>query len=575
MEYKMNTLKRITSTAILTAMTAVSIFGYGTNFASAKNNNNSNNNSNNNIITYRGDINFDNSVSVSDIVLLQKHLLKQQTLKSSQELERADLNNDSNVNAIDLSILKACVSGNCELIEIKPDTVEETTEPVTTTTTPLQTTSTTSTTTTTTTTEISTEVTTTTTHATTTTTTESVIDLPFIPAYVSKIGASLPSQGDSQLVVFYVDFPDCTYSNKLSTQELQEISFGDEDTSSSYYPFESMTAFYKRSSKGALNLGGQVFSYTAKNSISYYNDNKVALAEECFEAFKDSADFSKFDSDGDGMIDATVFTVPESADENYWWPCAGAFGDDTYSVDGVKVGHIITGNADPVDISNYNSSYLHEMGHCMGLPDYYLYTSSDDFYGMNGDAGGEMMNDAITDFGAVSKIMLGWYKENQVSVYDTSLTSQTFTLSDAETENGNCVIIPYGDFNDDYYSEYFVVEYTTDTVNNTGSWYHIGNGVRIYHVDAEVMNNGWWTFFKYESGSEYTNSDAGRRFIRLVNNGTDMTGDNFFKTGDVIDSSVSGFAWYDSNGKETVDTNLSISIDDFSNGEYTITITQK
>ena len=56
----------------------------------------------------------------------------------------------------------------------------------------------------------------------------------------------------------------------------------------------------------------------------------------------------------------------------------------------------------------------------MGLPDYYLY-NSDDFEGMKGNAGTELMDaDAASDFGCFSKLMLGWYQKNQVTVYDSS-----------------------------------------------------------------------------------------------------------------------------------------------------------
>jgi M6 family metalloprotease-like protein len=376
--------------------------------------------------------------------------------------------------------------------------------------------------------------------------------------------------------VFYVDFPDCTYTNKLSTEEVQEIAFGSVDEDSANYPFESMTAFYHRSSKGAVNLSGQVFSYTAKYPIAYYNDNKVALAEECFDAFDDTVDFSVFDGDGDGTIDATLFTVPNDDNDDYWWPCAGGFGDYYYTVDGMSVGHIITGNVTPDDVKDFNSSYLHEMGHCFGLPDYYLYYSNDEYDGMSGSAGTELMDyDAYSDFGAFSKLMLGWYRENQVQVYDSTSGTQTFTLTNAQTDNGNCVIIPCGTLDSDYFSEYFIVEYSTDTANNCAIntdryWYQsCESGIRIYHIKADMYDNGWWKSLKYENGSEFTNQDDdGIRLIRLVNDGNGC-----FKTGDTVDSSTSGFGWYDSSENETIDPNVKISIGELDGDSYTITIT--
>ncbi len=476
------------------------------------------------LVGYLGDINHDMTLTSEDAEILQAYLVGKAILEDEVEILRADLNSDGVVDVYDAILLRRCIAGECEWKGI----YEEYDTP----------------------------------------------DYNFIKAPIAEIDSSLPSQGDASLVIFYIDFPDCTYKNKLSTEKIQEIAFGDADEASKNYPFESMHAFYERSSKGAMNLKGQVFSYTAEKSISYYNENKVAIAKECYEAFKDSVDFSKFDSDGDGEIDATVFTVPESANEDYWWPCSGGFGDSKYVVDGVKVGHIITGNAEPTSVQNFNSTYLHEMGHCMGLPDYYLYYSND-FEGMHGSAGTELMDtDAFSDFCSFSKLMLGWYRENQVSVYDKANGTQSFTLSSAQTDDGNCVIVPYGDFDGNYFSEYFIIEYSTAQGNNFGVksmwWQTIESGIRIHHVNAELYK-GWFNHFKYQNGSEFTNGDDnGIRLIRLVNDGGGT-----FKTDDVVNNNTSGFGWYDANENESIDPSVTITIGDVVDGKYTVTISPK
>ncbi|MGN1411048.1 MAG: dockerin type I domain-containing protein [Oscillospiraceae bacterium] len=460
-----------------------------------------------------GDLNSDSSISSLDILVMKKHLLDVMVINDTDTLKHADLNQDGYVNVIDLCALKNMI------LYSNDDNNDDNNS------------------------------------------------TKFITAPVSLIDGSLPSQGDANLVIFYIDFPDCTYSTKLTTEEVQEIAFASANENSINYPFESMSAFYSRSSKGAMDLKGQVFSYTAKNPIAYYNDDKVALAKECFEAFKDSTDFSSFDGDGDNQIDATLFTVPSSASDDYWWPCAGGFGDSEYQVDGVKIGHIITGNASPEDVNNFNSSYLHEMGHCLGLPDYYLYYT-DDFDSMHGNAGTELMDaDAYSDFSSFSKLMLGWYKENQVQVYNPSLGTQTFTLNNAQTDNGNCVIIPYGELDENYFSEYFIIEYSTNMGNN--SVVGADSGIRIHHIKADRYSDEWWSYLKYKNGSEFTNNDDdGIRLIRLVNDGGDC-----FKTGDIINNSTSGFGWYDDNELESINPNVTISIGELQNDAYTITIT--
>lgn len=401
----------------------------------------------------------------------------------------------------------------------------------------------------------------------------------FITPNLAKHGASLPSQGNAKLVVFYVDFPDCKYDYAPSADELNAITFGAADENSQCYPFESISAFYSRASKGSMTFDGQVFRYTTKENSSVYGENKVKLAEECYNAFDAQVDFSRFDGDGDGKIDATLFTVPTKAGDDNWWPCAGAFGDTSYRVDGKAVGHIITGNAQvesTANYINYISSYCHELGHCTGLPDYYLYNNNDS-EGMHGTAGIELMDtDASSDFGAFSKLVEGWYTEDQVQVYDASKGMQTFSLNDAQTDNGNCIIIPNGKLGDDYFSEFFIIEYITKNGNNSGIgtktawWAKSGEGIRVYHIDA-ATEYGWFNYFRYASGSEFTNNDQDRRLIRIID---DRDTDNLYHTGDNINGSISGFHWYDANGGQTIDTGLNISIGELKGGKYNVTISR-
>lgn len=465
-----------------------------------------------NIVEYYGDINSDGVLNASDLFLMLEHLNGN---KAITDCIKADINSDTTIDIVDFILLKSCVLGETQWSEMYDES-------------------------------------------------EDFMEVP-----VKAIGASLPSQGNAEAIIFYLDFPDCKYERKMSVNEIEQIAFGEADINSKYFPFESMSAFYERSSKGCMNLEGKVFEYTAQNSILYYQNDKDKLVQECLNAFNNSIDFKEFDGNSDGTIDVCLITVPETADETYWWPSAGPTGDEYYKVDGVNVGYVITGNAEPTNVKNFNSGYLHEMGHCMGIPDYYLYTEYD-YEGMHGDAGTELMDaDAYSDFCAVSKFMLGWYKKSQTEIYDKSYGTKTYTLYDAQTDKGNCVLIPYKS-GSGYYSEYFVIEYQSFTGNNSAVedlwWQKFDPGIRVYHMSSETQFNGYWTYFKYESGST---DDEGRRFIRLVNEGE---GKGAFKSGDIITNATPGFGWYDNFGKETVNPEIQINIGNFENGKYTITI---
>ncbi|MBR1897290.1 MAG: hypothetical protein IJ825_00255, partial [Oscillospiraceae bacterium] len=82
---------------------------------------------------------------------------------------------------------------------------------------------------------------------------------------------------------------------------------------------------------------------------------------------------------------------------------------------------------------------------------------------------------------------------------------------------------------------------------------------------------GWNTYFRYASGSEFTNKDQGRRLIRIID---DTDTDNFYHTGDVINSSISGFKWYDANGGQTVDPGITITVGALTDQGYTVTVSK-
>lgn len=536
-----------------------------------------------------GDLNSDGTVNVADLVVLSKHLHgseklddksifrmsdnNEYTIKLSEKkevkpaagaksIQKADIDQNGIIEVFDLVALRKVVISDSPCGEILK--WEEDIKPDTTTTTS-----------------------TTTTTTTTTTTAPPPPKKDFIKAPVADMYGSMPSQGKVNLLIFYVDFPDCKFRYDPTVEDIERIAFGPEDAASANYPFESLSAFYKRASKGAIELGGKAYKYTCQKNIDFYGSDiyKADFSAEVIKNMDAQVDYSRFDADGDKVIDAILFCVPDTANDD-WWSCAGEYyGEDMY-VDGMKPGHIITGNAAIDSFNTYDrftSTYLHEMGHCMGLPDYYLYTEEKDFEGMHGSAGYELMDEACSDFSAVSKLMLGWLREDQVQVYDPTKGEQTFTIVNGQSDGGNCLIIPRGDLNG-YKSEFFIVEYTTLDGNNSRldyifDWRITGSGISVKHIEATTIKEQYGTFFKYESGNDdYTNNNNGRRFIRLVDDAKGAGNndkDNFFYTGSVISGSVKGFAWYDNAGYETVDPNIIITVGEKKGDSYTVTVSSK
>ena len=531
-------------------------------------------------IGYMGDLNGDRTVDVADLVIMSRHIhaRKQLTSENSYKVNgkwigingadgfqpgeyliTADIDQNSTVDVFDLILLKQTVISQSPLVVWQWEDTPQTT------------TSTTSTTYT---------STTTTTTATTAPARKDFIDPPIYDLY-----GSLPSQGEAKAVVFYVDFPDCKFSYDPPVSQIYEAAFGKEDPTSKDYPFESISAFYKRSSKGIMDLDGEVIRYSAKDPVSTYENDvwHKKLIDEIISQNDGKIDFSRFDGDGDKVIDAMVVVVPSTAGEDNWWPAAGIYGGENGKTgDGVSLGHVMVGNCaiDSTDDStNFSTTCMHELGHCMGLPDFYLYNGSQDFYGLHGSAGFEIMDESKCDFSSASKLMLGWYKKDQVKVYDSSFSSQTYTLYNDQSDKGNCVILPIpGRQLNNYYTEFFIIDYTTLDTNNSRIkndfwWWKYGSGVRILHVDATLNGDRWNNSWKY--GNNTDNPDGeGRRFIRVIRDINNYT-DNLCHTGDVIDNSVQGFGWYDQNGYETVDPGYVITVGEQTDDSYTITVTLK
>lgn len=401
----------------------------------------------------------------------------------------------------------------------------------------------------------------------------------FIGAPVDDVEKYLPSHGEAKLLIIYADFEDCKYEYNPSPEDIERIAFGPEDESSNMYPFESATAFYARSSKGSMHLSGNAFPYTAKESVKNYHlvPGQKKLVTEALAELDAKVDFHDYDGDNDGFIDTVLLIVPKEAGDETWWPAAVPFSNDAYKYDGLQIGHMITGNCQinsATDYRDFTNTILHEMGHCMGLPDYYLYDVEGDHDGLHGTAGSEMMDDSGGDFSCVSKLQLGWYKKDQVMIFEPTEELNNYTLYNAQSERGNTLIIPCGELDDRYHCECIMLEYTTKDANNSSPpWYvQIGEGVRAYHADMTLHDNGWWVSYKYASGSEFTNNYNGRRFIRLIN---DYKGDNIFKPFDFLSYFTEGFAWYDENDEATKDVKMEIMVGNMDGESCTLTIQSK
>lgn len=382
---------------------------------------------------------------------------------------------------------------------------------------------------------------------------------------IAAINPTLPSIGTNKILVFSVNFPDYSFAIEDISEKLQDNFFASANPDHQSYPLESVAAYYARASYGKLLFTGDVFSYTAEHPIDWYEEDSArSLVSEIIEAYDEQIDYTIYDVNNDQTIDSISVVLPDSVIEidndadgkPDWWPFSTTV-TSKGKYDGVNIGRFCVAVYDQNDYSGFITKMAHELGHAMGLPDYYKYTQDETYEhdGLIGPAGNELMDEGNGDLSVCSKILLGWLSEDKIQVYTGG--TQSFSLTSMQY-SPSCIMIPKNP-DDGYLSEYFLIEFITEEENNSKS---SGNGIRILHVQAEVSESRRGMEFTYNNHSEsYDTSNQKQRVLRLVNHsGLFYPGRKGVQYTNLIDGSIEGFHWYDDEGSLTVDTGIKIEI---------------
>jgi immune inhibitor A len=328
--------------------------------------------------------------------------------------------------------------------------------------------------------------------------------------------------GTWQALVILIDFPDYPwyYQDDINFPNSDSLyvpahfdsmlfstgSFRHPGSSSSYTG--SMRDFYRENSYGLFDLEGVVTQwYTAAQPLSYYaNDNagrgsyptsSRGLVEEAVLLADADVDYSRFDNDGNGIVDALfivhagpgaeeIYTSNFPEHVNYLWSLKSQLSSELV-LDGVKVY--------PFTLEPENGAigvFCHEFGHALGLPDLYDRDGSSEGIGEWGLMGsgswchdtGDPLGTSPSHFSAWSKQRLGWLEpvvvtENLVDV----------SIPPVETE-----AIAYRLwFNGSSGYEYFLIENRQNIgfdVGLTRRQKNFGlpdaNGLLIWHIDENA-----------------------------------------------------------------------------------------
>ncbi|MCD6392512.1 MAG: M6 family metalloprotease domain-containing protein [Planctomycetes bacterium] len=220
--------------------------------------------------------------------------------------------------------------------------------------------------------------------------------------------------------------------------------------------------------------------YTAQYAKSYYDDPQAPyhakareLILEALNALEESGfDFSRFDSDGDGLIDAINCMYAGPAGTTGLWPHSGTITIGLFTADGVS--------AHKYQISSIGSAltlgvFCHETGHTLfGWPDLYDYDYSSmgvGKYCLMG-YGGQGANPVEPC--AYLKYISGFSNTTTLQVYQAGLTATAGINQIYKFEN---------ETNPD---EYFLVEnrYRGNRDSNLPD-----SGLALWHIDAYGHNN--------------------------------------------------------------------------------------
>lgn len=368
--------------------------------------------------------------------------------------------------------------------------------------------------------------------------------------------AYMPSTGDVKVLVVPIEFSNVYTSKKTKEKyvnDLNRVFFGD-DTG-----YESVSSYYEKSSYGKLKISGTITDwYTPKKDSTYYeaayDSNKINpaisdLLTEVLEYFDSKIDYSEYDSDNDGVIDAVYLVCNKAKPKHgslYWsWMSASnsnkKFDEKSaYQYMWSNIGFIYEDDfRNPIRGDYVNAiTYIHETGHLMGADDYYDYSEneyktsifgtslSEEGKGCNYGAGGyNMMDSNVLDHCAVTKMLLGWINPYVVT------QNATIEINKFNSSGDAIIVSPTFDEERGNLSEFFIIEYFDNTGLNRQSMFDNRgfktSGIIIYHVNAKVIADGdYWSLFRYD------NSYTDRAFLTLINARTNKLG----KT-DFIDSS--------------------------------------
>jgi len=297
-------------------------------------------------------------------------------------------------------------------------------------------------------------------------------------------GARAPLRGTLRVIVVLVDFADKPMT--ATAQHFEDLFF-----STGVLPHGSVKEYYHEATNNLIDIAGAVVGpYRMPKPLSAYANNESGmgtaqpnaqtLAYDAAVAADPHVDFTPYDNDGNGFVDAFIIIhaghgAEVTGSHGDIWSHKWILPNGPYTADQTKIyGYLTVPEDSKIGVC------AHELGHLLfGWPDLYDTDYSSDGLGNWCLMAGGSWNgggDLPAHPSAWCKASQGW-----VTVVNQS---QTATVNIPDVKTGHVVYRLWK--NATVGREYFLVENRQRTKYDAGL---PGDGLLIYHVDDSIAGN--------------------------------------------------------------------------------------
>jgi len=334
--------------------------------------------------------------------------------------------------------------------------------------------------------------------------------------------SSCPLEDNPKLLIIPIWFTDST--NFIDTSKKETVR---EDIRKTYVGtneetgWRSVKTFYEEESKGTMSLDATVSSwyscgdsytkYTSKTTGRSNTRNLVSKATTWYFTNNPSDSKSNYDTDDNGYLDGVmlIYGAPDygtyggSSNSNLWAYCfwlqteAGTVSapepnvffwasyDFMYGSNATSRTGKSYGGGDTTYCNLDTHTYIHEMGHVLGLEDYYDYSEQ------YNPAGGFSMQDAnVGGHDPYSVMAYGWA--------DPYIPTESMEITINDFQSSHDLILLSDHAVDSPFDEYLLLElYTPTGLNKFDSDHQYSSrypqgpsvpGIRLWHIDARLTN---------------------------------------------------------------------------------------